>query len=392
MLPTKNQESKEMAKVAVNGKVLQWARDIRGLTLDDAANRLGVSSSELLGYESGSIKPAVGLLRRMSRKYRINFSSLLMPEPLPPTKQPPDHRRRFGRKRISVDTLVAIEEITEALEAFDDISSDIRSIVPRPKIGTAKLADNPVEVAARERAKFGVTIEQQRKWRGLADARVKWRERVEERGVFTYMMSLPPKELSGFSILYNDLAAICINDNEPTEGAKIFTLFHEYCHLLLRNTGISDNNDGNRVERFCNRFAASFLIPKSDLVDAISQSFRGIQTPCDFSDADVRQLASWFRVSNRAIALRLEKTGLAPHGFYAKRTGAWDIPVPKPVILDSKRQPNAIKIRIKRIGRLHASTVIEAMKRNAINPFDASELFGLQLRPTTLKSIQAALE
>jgi len=393
MLPNKNQESETMAKVTVNGKVLEWAREIRGLTLDDAAERLGIPSSDLLGYESGATKPLVSLLRKMSAKYRINFSSLLMPEPLPPTKRPTDHRRRFGRKRLSLETLVAIEQINEALEAFDDISSDIRSIVPRLKIGTAKLTDNPAEVAAHERKRFDVSIMEQRGWNGLAGARRKWREHIEDRGVFTYMMSLPYKELSGFSILHDDLAAICVNDSEPTEGAKIFTLFHEYCHLLLRNAGISDNNDKTRVERFCNQFAASFLIPRGDLMDAISRCVGGVDTPYEFSDTHVKQLAGWFRVSNRAIALRLEKTGLAPVGFYAKRTAPWDIPnPPKPVPVDSKRQVSAVRIHLKRIGHLHASTVLEAVKRNAINSLDASELFGMQLRPNTVKSIEAALE
>jgi len=169
----------------------------------------------------------------------------------------------------------------------------------------------------------------------------------------------PPKELSGFSILRDDLAAICINDREPIEGAKIFTLFHEYCHLLLRQTGISDENNSNEIERFCNSFAASFLIPRNPLIEAIG----GVQTPCEFSDADVKRLSARFRVSNSAMALRLEKTGLAPTGFYAKRTAPWDIQIePRPV--KSKRGPSPITIRIKRIGRLHAATVLRERCKN----------------------------
>ena len=85
-----------MAKVPVNGRVLQWAREIRGLNLDAAADLLGVSPGELHAYESGQKQPLVGFLRHMSAKYQINFTSLLMPEPLPPTKRPSDHRARFG--------------------------------------------------------------------------------------------------------------------------------------------------------------------------------------------------------------------------------------------------------------------------------------------------------
>jgi len=386
MLLAKNQvrEYEAMAEIPVNGKVLEWARAVRGLDIESAAKLLDVTPEELRAYESGAKKPLVGFLRLISARYRINFTSLLMPEPLPIEKPPTDHRIRHGAKPLSIDTLVAIEEVTEALDAFEDIASEAARIIPRLNIGTAKLDDDPEAVAARERRKFGVSVEEQRVWRDLADARRQWRQRIENRGVFTYMIPMPENELSGFSILGDGVAAICVNDKEPTEGAKVFTLFHEYCHLLLRQTGISDENDSNRVERFCNQFAASFLIPRDPLIEAIGD----IKTPHEFSDADVKRLATRFRVSNRAIALRLEKVDLAPHGFYARRTAPWDFPrEPRPVT--SERQPSYVTLRLKRIGRLHTSTILEAVKRRVINSFDASELLGLQ--PTSFGKIKAAL-
>lgn len=373
-----------MAEVPVNGKVLEWARVIRGLEIEDAARLLDIPSDDLRAYESGARKPLVGFLRLMSNRYRINFTSLLMPEPLPRENRPADHRARHGERRLSIDTLLAIEEVTEALEAFEDIAGETGRIVPRLNIGKAQLEEDIEAVAARERRRFGVSLEEQRTWRNLGDARRQWRRRIEDRGVFTYMIPMPPEELSGFSILRDDLAAICVNDREPTEGAKVFTLFHEYCHLLLRQTGISDENNSNRVERFCNEFAASFLIPRNPLVESIGD----IETPYEFSDADVKRLAAQFRVSNRAIALRLEKTGLAPRGFYARRTAPWDLPSELGPA-KSARQPDHIKIRIKRIGRLHAATVLRAVERRVINSFDASELIGLQ--PGTFGKVQAAL-
>ncbi|MGC2422005.1 MAG: ImmA/IrrE family metallo-endopeptidase [Candidatus Acidiferrales bacterium] len=382
-------ERPDMAEVPVNGKVLQWAREIRGLDVGAAAELLDIPADELLAYESGTKKPLVGFLRRMSAKYRINFTSLLMPEPLPVTKLPTDHRARFGKPRLSIDTLVAIEEINEALDVFGELSEEIRGLVPKLNIGQADIKENPAVVAARERKRLGVSLKQQREWKGLGHARVEWRKRIEKLGVFTYMIPMPPDELSGFSLLRDDVAAICVNDKEPTEGAKIFTLFHEYGHLLLRNTGISDENNQSRVERFCNHFSASFLIPRANLLEAISERVEDFKAPYDFSDADVKHLAASFRVSNRAIALRLERTGFAPDGFYGRRTAPWDVPTASKVVT-SKSQPSAIKIRIKRIGRLHASTVLEAVRRHAINSFDASELIGLQ--PGSFKKVEAALE
>jgi Zn-dependent peptidase ImmA (M78 family) len=375
-----------VAEVPVNGKVLQWARTIRGLSTEDAARLLDVSQAELRSYESGEKKPLVGFLRLMSRRYRINFTSLLMPSPLPIETPPTDHRARQGERPLSVDTIVSIEEVRETLDAFDDIANEDEDIIQHLDIGAARLDDDPEVVANRERKKFAISVDEQRSWKNLAQARRKWRRAIEKHGVFTYMIPMPPDELSGFSMLHGKLAAVCVNDREPSEGAKIFTLFHEYCHLLLRRTGISDENDNNRVERFCNEFAASFLVPRPALVEAV----KDVETPADFSDSEVKRLATRFRISNRAMALRLEKTGLAPKGFYGRRTGAWDIPVEvdqAPPTLS--HHPDYVKMRLKRVGELHAATVLRAVKRHVINSFDASELIGLQ--PSSLTKVQAAL-
>lgn len=361
-----------MPEVRVNGEVLKWARKLRGLTEDDAAALLDITPEGLREYEASKKRPLVGLLRLMSARYRINFTTLLMPQPLPGSRAPEDHRSR-NRNPLSIDTLIAIEDVNEALNAFSDIAAESALVVPRLNIGSAKLTDDPEEVAARERRRVGVSIEEQQSWRGLADARRKWRRRLEDMGVFTYMFSMPPNELSGFSIFGDGVAAVCVNDRESSEGAKIFTLIHEYCHLLLRRTGVSDENDKNRVEKFCNEFAASFLIPRTALGKEVAQT----RTPHEFSDAEVKRLAARFRVSNRAVALRLERTGLATAGFYSRRTAPWDVPAPAPQIPEDKLITYPTQL-LKRVGRLHALTVLRAERKRLINSFDASELLGLK--------------
>lgn len=374
-----------MAEVEVNGRVLEWARTLRGLSLPAAADLLDVSVAELRAYEAGRKKPNVGFLRRMAGKYKINFTSLLMPAPLPPEKRPTDHRTRRGERPLSLDTLLAIEEVAEALEAFEEIAGEDSRLVPTLNIGEAKLSDDPAVIAERERRKLGVTLDEQYNWRTVSTARRAWRQHIEDRGVFTYMIPMPLVELSGFSLMRNGFGAICVNDREIGEGAKIFTFLHEYCHLLLRKTGISDENNRNRVERFCNRFAASVLIP----VDALRQQIGGVSTPCEFSDADIRRIATAFKASPTAVALRLEEVGFAPAGFFQRRTGLWEMPKPPETKAASNSQPNAIVIRVKRIGRLHANTVLRATKRRVINSFDASELIGLQ--PASFPKLEARI-
>jgi Zn-dependent peptidase ImmA (M78 family) len=375
-----------MAEVPVNGRVLAWARTLRNLSVDDAALLLGIPPEELRDYELGNKLPLVTFLRRMSTKYQVNFASLLMPEPLPMEKRLTDHRVRHDRSPLTLATLVAMDDISEALEAFADLSAESRRAVPTMNIGSATLEEDPEVVAARERKRFNVSLEEQQSWRSTYTARLRWRQYIEDRGVFTYMIKMQsPKELSGFSLYDNGLGAICVNDREVNEGAKTFTLFHEYCHLLLRQGGISDENDTDRVERFCNQFAASFLVPRKWLRESLPHD---IDLPCDFSDAEVKELARRFRVSNRAMAYRLEETRLAPKGFYGRRTAPWDLPgVEAP--LSPSDQPNPIIIQLKKLGKLHSFTVLQAAKRHLLNPFEASQLVGL--KPASFAKLAKAI-
>ena len=73
--------------------------------------------------------------------------------------------------------------------------------------------------------------------------------------------------------------AIIIDQNEKNVGARNFTLFHELCHLLVRQAGISNFSPRNAVEAFCNKFAASFLMPKKAVEAAFSHDALHIREP-----------------------------------------------------------------------------------------------------------------
>jgi hypothetical protein len=55
----------------------------------------------------------------------------------------------------------------------------------------------------------------------------------------------------------------------------------------------------------------------------------------------------------------------------------------------SDRHPDYLRIRVKRIGKLHAGTILRAFKRGVINSFDAYELMGLQ--PKNFGKVEKAI-
>ena len=81
-----------------------------------------------------------------------------------------------------------------------------------------------------------------------------WRAIIEATGCYVIFQKFDLEESKGFA-LYDDANTpmIVISKVEDYDPARTFTLIHEYCHLLLREPGVSDQNNDNPVEAYCNR-------------------------------------------------------------------------------------------------------------------------------------------
>src|SRR5690242_7401532 len=114
-----------MTNLPVKGKVLQWARKFRGLTEQEAADRLGMSVRELKRYEAGKEPITIGVFENFAAKYRLPQATLfrLTPpdEPLPPK----DFRTIGGNKpRGSIEFNLAVSNVRTLLHHYDRIITD----------------------------------------------------------------------------------------------------------------------------------------------------------------------------------------------------------------------------------------------------------------------------
>ena len=102
--------------------------------------------------------------------------------------------------------------------------------------------------------------------------------------------------------------------------ARIFTLFHEVGHLLTRTDAacqsfvLPGRHDGS-VERWCEQFAASFLLPEDGLRTVAARYDVSSNAPTAQPDT-ARLIAGRFFVSARATAIRLQEIGLAEPTLY----------------------------------------------------------------------------
>src|SRR4051812_45696526 len=100
-----------MAEIAVNPRMLAWARAEVHMDLADAAVRLGLEIPALESLESGKASPTLTTLRRMASVYRLPVATLAMPEAPAASRLPKDYRTIDGKPReITPETAVAIRK------------------------------------------------------------------------------------------------------------------------------------------------------------------------------------------------------------------------------------------------------------------------------------------
>jgi Zn-dependent peptidase ImmA (M78 family) len=364
--------------VPVNPKVLIWARKERGLDVSAAATRLGIPEEELIELEDGSRAPSVGELRNMAAKYEIGFSSLLMPDILPPeTRLNLSDFRTHGSGaagKWNPELLMEMDDINVLIDAMSDLR-DANPALFANALPRAQATMQASKLAADERTRIGLDVDVQASWKTDAQGFNRLRSLVEAQGVFVYQVNASTTDdWRGIAIFdERKIPVIVINSNEEFPAARSFTLFHEYAHLLLGQSAITNNRSREGQEEFCNNFAAYFLMPSREFKGvalSVGGGFRNYWT-----DTQLRKIGGVFKTSMSAVALHLESHSLAPDDFFNTKVSEWKVREKK------DRRPPIVPYYDKianRLGVQHIKTVFDALDQRRIDQLDAYEMLDVQ--------------
>ncbi|MCG8408959.1 MAG: ImmA/IrrE family metallo-endopeptidase [Phycisphaerales bacterium] len=179
---------------------------------------------------------------------------------------------------------------------------------PLDFVGSAQLDSLEVQVAEDMRRVLGFSIDVRRNCRTWSDALRLFIERTEDAGVLIMVSGvvgsnnrrkLDPNEFRGFALV-DDLAPVVFVNGADTLAARMFTLAHELAHIWLGESALSDvgpsSAPSQRIEAWCNRVAAEFLVPISDLRRELTRG-----DPL----TEVQRLARTFKISTLVVLRRL---------------------------------------------------------------------------------------
>jgi Zn-dependent peptidase ImmA (M78 family) len=312
-------------KALINPTMLTWAREQAGYSLADAAHKLGIDEARLEGLEGDLETPTFAKLLDMADLYKRPVSLFYLKKP-PKGWQPiQDFRRLPGADvgfspQLTYTIRQARERREVALAIKNELNEPVREFPLR-----ATLASNVESLGARIREFLEVTEATQQRF--AKKAFEGWRTAIEAKDILVFVVPrLKIKEMRGTALAETTLPVILVNGKDRGNG-RVFTLLHEFCHLALRQSGVSnagsDRNDAPNpaVEKFCNAVAAAALMPSDWLLREHLVASKGSTKTWDDDELDA--LARRFGVSPEAVLRRLLTLGRTTQTFYDSKRAAF---------------------------------------------------------------------
>jgi Zn-dependent peptidase ImmA (M78 family)/transcriptional regulator with XRE-family HTH domain len=357
-----------VTRVPIDPATARWARERCHLTVEAASGLLKCTPAALRKIEQGEVQPSATLFRSMAERYLLPEATLLGLAPAIDRPLPEDFRSFDGVPiQLSYETIKAIRLVQGRQEALARLAEIDDRLTP-PVLPYLHLTNDPELEGRKFRETFGFDVQTQLR---LPDAYVPWRTKVEQLGVAVYVEPLGEDDSRGFSLNFNDFPAVVIDQREKMNGARLFTLFHELAHVFLRQVGISDMRAGSAVERFCNRFAAAFLMPPAAIAAVMPGRKAGDAVPTiPELDTAARRLS----VTISQMALRMEDLGLAGAGYFKGIVSQLQKPTPAPKKKDGDTQVPYRYTYLSRYGERLAHGVLDALDAGLISTVEAARV------------------
>ena len=299
-----------MMRVTLNPKVLRWARERAGRTVQD----LAAPFPKLDRWERGEERPTLKQVERFAKAVYTPVGFLFLPEPPVESVPIPDFRtaRNVYSGHPTPDLLDTIYICQQRQEWYRDFARSVGE-GPCSFAGSARVANNIETTAALIRHILGFDLDERRQMPTWTDALRHFIERADAIGILVMCSGvvlnnnrrhLDPEEFRGFAMA-DDLAPLVFINGADTKAAQMFTLAHELAHIWLGQSAVSDAQAAwvpkDAVERWCNLVAAELLVPLEVL--------RAEYDAGTELRAEVYRLARHFKVSTLVILRRIHDAG-----------------------------------------------------------------------------------
>lgn len=371
-----------MPNVAVKPELLRWAITRSGLPVEQFRERF----KKLDAWISGEKQPTFRQLEDFARATMAPFGLLFLDKPPVEEFEIPDFRTRDDKP---VNTFSP--NLIDTLQTMQRRQAWMREWLleqgaePLAFVGSLSTQRNLQSVAQRIRQDLDLDAGWARGLRNWETALQSLRGAAERIGVIVFSNSvvgmnnsrpLDPEEFRGF-VLCDDYAPVIFLNDADTKSARIFTMVHELVHVWIGQDAVFNLDSllpsREDSEIFCNRVAAEFLVPASELRD----SWEKVKA----SERRFDVLSERFKVSPLVVARRswdLDYITKAEFfDFYAADQQKWQR-IRKRRREDKSSSGNFYNTEGARLGRRFSSALVRATREGRATYQEAFRLTGMK--------------
>lgn len=381
--------------IKISNSVLVWARTSIGYSIDEIAHKMNIKPEKINAWENGTASPTYTQLENLAYKvFKRPLAVFFRAEPPKEASIEKDFRNLTSSEitHLSTEMRLVLRKAKRLQNLVRELNKDNKTELEYKKFKVS-IKDNPITTANSFREFLGLSIEEQKKWKP-DNSFDHFKEYIEKIGIYIFQFQMPFEEARAFS-LTDDYPIIALNTDDAKNG-RIFSLFHEVCHILFNIGGVfKDKESKNRkgeyaeIEDFCNRFAASFLVPEVLFKKDIDFSNQKLK---EWSDKDLEKLSRLYSVSKEVVLRKLVDLKLASKSFYFIKKKLWDAELKsrkelilqkqKQKILEEGRTSGGIPIDVKIVsekGKPFISKVLEGYEKGNLTYGDISEYLEVKL-------------
>ncbi|MFE6620294.1 XRE family transcriptional regulator [Streptomyces sp. NPDC057740] len=386
----------------VEPAVLRWARESVGLSPLASARKIGVADTRVSDWESGVARPTIAQLRKAAEVYKRPLAVFFLAEPPTTFDTLRDFRRHVDAAEgewspeLHAEYRRALHQREQLLELYD-----VDDREPPEDWQIPWLPESDVELSHMARQKIIDFMPAELPAAGgskYAHLNL-WIGGLEEAGVLVMATSggkVSPKEMRALSLHFETLPVIMVNGADSARG-RLFSLLHEYAHLLLHTGGLCDTisdlratSPDRKLEARCNAIAAAILMPKADVLRR-PQVIARKSDPTSWDYDALRGAAAGFGVSAEAFLRRLVTLGLVDRQFYNARRSEFITAYEEEERRDRPTGGSWYLNTVRDLGKGYVRKVADAHRRRVIDSFTAASYLDVKVAQIPKLAAKASL-
>jgi len=374
---------KKSLSVEVNPSILKWAIGSSGWDEHEIVTKLKLSPNIFGGWLRGETKPTLKQLEDLAKTVKRPLAVFFLSES-PKEKPLPKDYRMLPEKEGKFDkkTILAIRRARRLQKVSKELSENLNTSLVKAT-PTIKLSENPKEIAEKYRVEFKFDEGTQKKLKTSYEVFNFLRDIIEDKNIIVFQIPMPVEDARGFTLVDDSPAIIVVNSKDLIE-ARIFTLMHEFGHVLLNESGVSMPENAlfiknlGSVEKWCNDFSSAFLLPET-----LAKNEFVLNKDFLIETKTLNKLSRVYKVSKAMLLYNMSKLNFISKSQYDAVLERYKPGVIKPKEKGEKKgrfRPTADKQCLSERGQKFVSLVVTNVDKGFITHSDALDYLSIKAK------------